>query len=724
MGKASRSKKERRATDARFAGTPISDPTVVEYPPDRYARLLGLPAGGEFSVSMALGWERPDGSVLSLGAANGESVAAIESIQARLPEGPLPGMHRVVGAERIAGGAAVAWRWTPTTGTWEWWRPYAATPVVTDHPVRPEQVALVCAWKSELPSAELLDPKSAFVAWLISMVFLSVIDHRGSADYRPSDWPVKTVSELFGSANVSSLNRPSWWDDRPVIASFDEVEVTWADLWDWSVHDPMSQIVPATGPDDPWFQWAAGLRTPGYTSDRLAPLTSIRETRAMLSILTTRFGVPMTNPDIDRAGGYRSVEPGIGRSMSAHDVEWPVTLFGVPLTYPHYEQMRSWMEARFAGKADSPRTDSLAAARMFPDWSDVPPPWPPGFVNLTFVDLVGDAASSAGIWRSMSDAFDAQPDSVKMSTLLAETSVGTVVALGECRFHHMPAPTAVAVMGSELPPDEVTDWVRLPYPAVLIHFDTPLVLDDVLVGHVDPLEGGENTDFFDYSNAIPAMSDGVCGGWGTPLGELAVQGGGVAGMCLFAGDDGRLDDWVLWIIQTNSPVATPTGSQLWGVWGHLGHSTLAHVGTNLAAYVSWGDWTSPNERMGVPPADHQAWANTAGSTNAAAAVRDGATTEGMRVIDVRAPQAQTRARPDREDDTPKRRVRQHERRGHWTKVRVASRDDSGEIVGSVRGEFGGDWHYEARWIDTRLVGDPSRPASRSVVYRLPTPAPH
>lgn len=40
----------------------------------------------------------------------------------------------------------------------------------------------------------------------------------------------------------------------------------------------------------------------------------------------------------------------------------------------------------------------------------------------------------------------------------------------------------------------------------------------------------------------------------------------------------------------------------------------------------------------------------------------------------------------------------HIRRAHWRRVRIATRDDSGAVIGNQRGAQDVDWHYETRWI--------------------------
>lgn len=61
---------------------------------------------------------------------------------------------------------------------------------------------------------------------------------------------------------------------------------------------------------------------------------------------------------------------------------------------------------------------------------------------------------------------------------------------------------------------------------------------------------------------------------------------------------------------------------------------------------------------------------------------------------------------------------EHWRRGHWTSVRVATRDTSGAIIGRLDGERDIDWHYEGRWIRPTLVNRGAEPDRGAKVYHL------
>lgn len=45
----------------------------------------------------------------------------------------------------------------------------------------------------------------------------------------------------------------------------------------------------------------------------------------------------------------------------------------------------------------------------------------------------------------------------------------------------------------------------------------------------------------------------------------------------------------------------------------------------------------------------------------------------------------------------------HVRSAHFHRVRIATRDDDGRVVGDVHGSEGADWHYELRWYPPTLV---------------------
>lgn len=66
----------------------------------------------------------------------------------------------------------------------------------------------------------------------------------------------------------------------------------------------------------------------------------------------------------------------------------------------------------------------------------------------------------------------------------------------------------------------------------------------------------------------------------------------------------------------------------------------------------------------------------------------------------RTPPIGTTGRPDAAGDTPApsgRRLPAHIRKAHWHRVRIAERNATGQVVGSLQGTQGVDWHYELRW---------------------------
>jgi hypothetical protein len=65
--------------------------------------------------------------------------------------------------------------------------------------------------------------------------------------------------------------------------------------------------------------------------------------------------------------------------------------------------------------------------------------------------------------------------------------------------------------------------------------------------------------------------------------------------------------------------------------------------------------------------------------------------------------AATSTATDATPATSGRRLPPHLRAAHWHRVRVATRDDAGVIVGSTGGRQGEDWHYELRWYPPAAV---------------------
>jgi hypothetical protein len=67
-------------------------------------------------------------------------------------------------------------------------------------------------------------------------------------------------------------------------------------------------------------------------------------------------------------------------------------------------------------------------------------------------------------------------------------------------------------------------------------------------------------------------------------------------------------------------------------------------------------------------------------------------------------------------------VSSHLRRGHFRRVRVVTRDDEGNMVGSRTGTKDVDWQYQGRWIPPTVV-NPQGPEIETIdrVYLLPEP---
>jgi hypothetical protein len=170
---------------------------------------------------------------------------------------------------------------------------------------------------------------------------------------------------------------------------------------------------------------------------------------------------------------------------------------------------------------------------------------------------------------------------------------------------------------------------------------------------------------------------------------------------LYAGPNGtgldRVADWIL-----SFPVRDTHGVVMMsGVWQS---SAQPGVIANLAALCTWGAWNPPPP---IPPQvegdrGSRQWRRSLSRSAARKALSHGAVI-GVHVVDLASLGRDSNASAGSESDTTGRTVRAHWRRGYWNSVRVATRDQDGNIIGNRLGTPGTDWHYEGRWIHPVLV---------------------
>jgi hypothetical protein len=279
----------------------------------------------------------------------------------------------------------------------------------------------------------------------------------------------------------------------------------------------------------------------------------------------------------------------------------------------------------------------------------------------------------------------------------------------EAASYFLPLDSAISILASTPPTDQLVDAIRLPFPALSVYFGADLAIDQRFIrwseGHLTERPGTAQAlaELYTLPGETAATQDIVL--------TLRELGGYLSGMTLQADGDGRLADHVLWIVATNP---TPNASQLaqhdrlrGTAAGYLPAATLRPLALNLAAAVSWGAWTPPRPPVDLPDeAGSRPWRQAVNTGAFRRAERAGAYAA-VRVLDLERTTRPGRPRNAQPGQPARSRPRAHDRRGYWNFYRCGPRDD---------------WHYEGRWIPPRRInadlGDvvPGRP-----IYRLPVP---
>jgi hypothetical protein len=281
----------------------------------------------------------------------------------------------------------------------------------------------------------------------------------------------------------------------------------------------------------------------------------------------------------------------------------------------------------------------------------------------------------------------------------------------------LPGELALAAAESVPPERSLVDALRLPFSSVWVVFGHDLELPE----HFSwPDEMDSFTPISDPGHALHFLNDGS---WSKDISNaLRHRGGAITGVVLFAGPDGvGLADEIIWTVSANpDPDAREilrNDHQRGFITGFRSDSLLAPVIDNLAAVVAGAQWReTPKGAPTIGAHGSDRWFRSLGRPRARKLLDAGAFT-GVRVIDLAATRRASGTGPDAE--SLRARPHEHPRRGHTRGVRVATRDTHGQIVGSVHGERGKDWHYSIRWVPPTLV-NPGVGAVQAVsVWRLP-----
>jgi hypothetical protein len=275
--------------------------------------------------------------------------------------------------------------------------------------------------------------------------------------------------------------------------------------------------------------------------------------------------------------------------------------------------------------------------------------------------------------------------------------------------YFLPVSSAVGILASTPPAEELADAIRLPFPAVSVYFGADLAIDQRFLrwsdGHLTVRPGTAQTMSALYSQPgeTAATQDIVL--------TLRDRGGYLSGVTLFADERGGLAEQVLWVVATNPP-ANASGlaqhDRVRGtVSGYLPAATLRPLALNLAAAVCWGAWTPPRPPVALAgEPGSRPWRKAVNTGGFRRAERAGAYAD-VRVLDLQRTTHRARPAGAQADGPARSRPRAHDRRGYWNFYRCGPR---------------ADWHYEGRWIPPRRINPdvgeatPGRP-----VYRLPVP---
>lgn len=299
------------------------------------------------------------------------------------------------------------------------------------------------------------------------------------------------------------------------------------------------------------------------------------------------------------------------------------------------------------------------------------------------------AAGITGLFEDAANIIDPRITPVHVAA-----AAGAGLRVYDAPLYWIPGRSAAACLTSKPPDDDLIDRIELPFPAVLVGFAEPVPLEAVS----DPAD----------HLVVSSSAAGRTGSY-----DLDPY---VEAIWLAAGPDGSgLSPVAVWFLRYGVGPDAGTGATA-GVWVR---STYAGAVPNLAALLSWERWNEPDPAPPQAPGEDQAataWRRAVKHSAVRRAAQRGQLHR-VRVLDI--PSTTKAAAGDPDPEAPGRRPpHEHLRRGHWTRVRVATRDDAGTIVGTTDGEEGADWHYEGRWIRPVIVnlGGPPDPGVK--VYRL------
>lgn len=336
---------------------------------------------------------------------------------------------------------------------------------------------------------------------------------------------------------------------------------------------------------------------------------------------------------------------------------------------------------------------------------DQPATYEPGDVaGVRFAHCAGMAMHAVGAMQAIRGKAAEESelsDDEQVLLSIGLVGLGEYDAVARAVPFFVPAGAAVALAGSH-PPDPGLE-LRLPYERVLVLFGAPLRFEAATswleaamaprdLKHVLAIARVHMPNGADFED--PDLDRDL-------MGAMAVNGGALHGVCLFADEDDRAHDLALWLFSSEmiSDGVTVTSSML----GALHRGAFSPIARSAAALCAWGDWVPPDESYVLPEdltaGEVKDFVNKGKWRRSEA--RGGPL--GVRVLDVKRAAARV---TDSDAGSSGRTVSPHSRRGHFRRVRVGPRTD---------------WHYEARWIPWTLVNASEGDVDFGRVYRLPEP---
>jgi hypothetical protein len=186
-------------------------------------------------------------------------------------------------------------------------------------------------------------------------------------------------------------------------------------------------------------------------------------------------------------------------------------------------------------------------------------------------------------------------------------SAAMAAAILDARQYWLPAGVESALLTSETPEQDLIGDIRLPVPTCLIWFAQPATIP----ADVIPEAASES-----YAHVLQFDAESLPGQRNVEQPAMAAFKAlhtirsqphecALEGLLLFADNEGRLQDAVVWLVQcpTSSPVGTilPNLVDRFSILGRPSEAGWGHVAMLLGALISFGTWSTAAP-LAAPPA--------------------------------------------------------------------------------------------------------------------------